>query len=246
MMEIYLEATDPQTAKLNEFVLVTHRIRKIGRSAQPRLCNSKLRPKNAGNARASSPMGKKNLLAANDSVDPASPELRSGWSLKKTCSSPRELSNGVLHSTYTHRGRVDSRLLVIGSQTASLTPGPSFTHNLCYGCPNGPCEAIFDMYASRPFQRYKEHLKARCFDACNRVLSFRESRRTPKSPFRECEWRPHNSLKVGLRQLLTHTTPPMRLNPLTFRLEANTLIIKPPPLVVIICYITFYLSNTWF
>jgi hypothetical protein len=48
------------------------------------------------------------------------------------------------------------------------------------------------IYTSRPFQR--------CFDPCNRTLSFRESRRTPKSHFQECEWRPHNSLKVGLRQ----------------------------------------------
>jgi hypothetical protein len=104
------------------------------------------------------------------------------------------------HSACPHQGRVDSWLLMVGSQTASLTPGASFAHNLCCRCPNGPCEAIFDMYASRPFQRYKEHFKARCFYPWNRVLSFWESRRTPKSPFRECEWRPHTSLKVGLRQ----------------------------------------------
>ncbi len=38
---------------------------------------------------------------------------------------------------------------------ASLTPGLSFTHNLCCKCLNGSCEAIFDIYASRPFQQYK-------------------------------------------------------------------------------------------
>jgi hypothetical protein len=38
-----------------------------------------------------------------------------------------------------------------------------------------------------------------CFDPWNRALNFRESRRTPKFHFRECEWRPHNSLKVGLQ-----------------------------------------------
>jgi hypothetical protein len=119
--------------------------------------------------------------------------------LKQTCSSPRELFNGVLHSTCTHQDQVDSRLLVVGSQTANLTPGPSFNHNLCCICPNGSCEAILDIYTSRPFQQYKEHLKARCFDPYNRTLSFQESRRTPKSHFRECEWRPHTSLKVGLR-----------------------------------------------
>jgi len=58
-----------------------------------------------------------------------------------------------------------------------------------------------DIYTSIPFQLYKELFNARCFDPCNCDLSFRESRRTPKSHFWECEWRPHNSLKVGLRQL---------------------------------------------
>ncbi len=37
-------------------------------------------------------------------------------------------------------------------QFNSLTPGPSFAHNLGDRCPNGQCEAIFDIYASRPFQ----------------------------------------------------------------------------------------------
>ncbi len=127
------------------------------------------------------------------------PDLRLGQGLKQTCSSPWKLSNCVLHYTCTHRDQVDSQLLMVGSQIASLTPGPSFDHNLCYRCPNGSCEAMLDIYTSRPFQRYKEHIKARCFDPCNQALSFRESRRTPKSHFRECEWRPHTSLKVGLR-----------------------------------------------
>jgi len=108
----------------------------------------------------------------------------------------------VLHFTCTHRNQVDSRLLVVGSQTASLTPGPSFDHNLCYKYPNGSCEAILDIYTSRTFQWYKERFDARCFDPCNRALRFWESRRTPKSHFRECEWRPQNSLKVGLRQMM--------------------------------------------
>jgi len=122
-----------------------------------------------------------------------------GWGLKKNCSSPWELSNGVLHSTCTHQGRVDSWLLVVGSQIANLTPGPSFDHNLCCRCPNGSCEAIFDIYISRPFQRYKEHLKEKCFDPCNRVLKFWGSQRTPSSHFWECESHPHTCLKVGLR-----------------------------------------------
>jgi hypothetical protein len=81
-------------------------------------------------------------------------------------------SNGVLHSTYTHRGRVDSRLLVVRSQIANLTSDLSFVHNLCCRCSNGSCEAIFDIYTSRPFQRCKKHLKTRCFDPYNRTLNF--------------------------------------------------------------------------
>jgi hypothetical protein len=80
-------------------------------------------------------------------------------------------------------GRVNSRLLVVESQTTSLTPSLSFAPNLCFRCPNGSCEAIFDIYTSRPFQQYKEHIKARCFYPYNRIMSFWESRRTPKSPF---------------------------------------------------------------
>jgi hypothetical protein len=126
--------------------------------------------------------------------------LRLGWGLKQTCSSCWELSNCVSHSTYMHRGRVDSRLLMVRSQTANLTIGLSFCHNLCYKCPNGSCEPIFDIYTSIGFQCYKEHLNARCFDPYNWTLKFWESRWTPKSPFRECECHPPTLPKVGLRQ----------------------------------------------
>jgi hypothetical protein len=123
-----------------------------------------------------------------------------GWDLKQTCSSPQELSKGVSHSIFTHRDQVDSRLFVVGSQIANSTPGPSFDHNLCCRCPNGSCEAIFDIYSSRPFQRYKEHLKTRCFDLYNRALKFWESLRTPNSHFLECKSHLHTCIKVGLRQ----------------------------------------------
>jgi len=125
-------------------------------------------------------------------------DLRLGRGLKKTCSSPSELSNNVLHLTCTHWDWVDSWLLVVGSQIASLTSGLSFSHNLCCRCSNGSCKVISDIYTSRSFQRYKEHLNARCFDPCNYILSFWESRRTPKPHFRECEWRPHTSLQNGV------------------------------------------------
>jgi len=45
------------------------------------------------------------------------PKLGSGRGLNQSCSSPQELSNGVSHFTYTHGNRVDSQLLVVGSQT---------------------------------------------------------------------------------------------------------------------------------
>jgi hypothetical protein len=135
-------------------------------------------------------------------ITPSS-DLWLGRGLNQTCSPPQELSNGVLHSTCTCRGRVNSRLLVVESQIASLTPGLSFDHNLCCRCPNGSCKDILDIYTSKPFQWYKEHLKAKCFDPCNRTLNFQESQRTLKSHFRECEWRLHTSLKVGLWQITT-------------------------------------------
>ncbi len=79
-------------------------------------------------------------------------EIGSRRGLNQSCSPRRDLSNDVLHSPFGGRESIDSRLLVVGSQTASLTPGPSFAHNLGDRCPNGRCEAIFDIYTSRPFQ----------------------------------------------------------------------------------------------
>jgi len=111
--------------------------------------------------------------------------------LKQSCSSPQELSNNVSHFICTHCGQVDSWLLVVESQIASLIPDPSFCHNLCCICPNGPCKAIFAIYTSITFQWYTERCNARCFDPYNQILKFRESLRTPKSPFRECESYPH-------------------------------------------------------
>jgi hypothetical protein len=73
------------------------------------------------------------------------PELGSRRGLNQSCSSPRELSNAMLHSRCRRQEEVDSRLLVVGSQTASLTPGPSFAHNLGCICPNGQCEASLDI-----------------------------------------------------------------------------------------------------
>jgi len=72
-------------------------------------------------------------------------EVWSRRGLNQTCSPRRHLFNDVSHSQFGGRKEVDSRLLVVGSQTGSLTPGPSFAHNLGDRCPNGQCEAIFDI-----------------------------------------------------------------------------------------------------
>jgi hypothetical protein len=98
--------------------------------------------------------------------------------------------------------RVESILnfLMVGSQIANLTPSLSFCRNLCCRCPNGSWEAIFDIYTSITFQWHEKRLKARCFDPYNWTMKFRKSRRTPKSPFWECECHPHTLPKVGLRQ----------------------------------------------
>jgi hypothetical protein len=121
--------------------------------------------------------------------------------LNQTCSPRRDLFNDILHSQFRGWEEVDSRLLVVGSQTANLTSGPSFAHNLGYRCPNGQFEAIFDIYASRPFQWHQEHLNARCCGPCCRSLNIRESQKTPSPQLWECWASPPHLAKVGLRHL---------------------------------------------
>jgi hypothetical protein len=96
-------------------------------------------------------------------------DLRWRWGLKQSCSPRRELSNVMLHATYTQGNRV---------QTANSTPSPFFGHNLCFKCPNGWCKPILDNWVPRYFQWYKELLKPLSFDPCNRPLKIRESTRT--------------------------------------------------------------------
>ncbi len=110
-------------------------------------------------------------------------EVWSRQGLNQTCSPRRDLSNYISHFQFGGREEVDSRLLVVGSQIASLTPGPSFAHNLGYRCSNDQCEAILYIYASRPFQWHQEHLNARCFGPCCRAMNIWESRRTPNPHF---------------------------------------------------------------
>jgi hypothetical protein len=78
-------------------------------------------------------------------------DLRSKRGLEQSCSSRRELSKGVSHTTFTHGSWVDSRLFVLKSQTISLIPSFCFCYNLYYRCPNGSCEPILDIYTFNNF-----------------------------------------------------------------------------------------------
>jgi hypothetical protein len=106
-------------------------------------------------------------------------DIRLKWGLKQNCSSHRELSNGMLHTTCTQGNQLYSWLLVVGSQIANLTFGFSFGHNLCFKCPNGSCEPILGMYALRDFQRYKKIFNPLSFDPYNCLLKIQESIGTP-------------------------------------------------------------------
>jgi hypothetical protein len=75
--------------------------------------------------------------------------------------------------------RVDSRHLMVGSQTSNLTPDLSFDQDLCFKCPNGRCEPILDIYVLIPFQWYKKLFKPICFSPYNRAMKIRESIGTP-------------------------------------------------------------------
>jgi hypothetical protein len=121
--------------------------------------------------------------------------------LNQSCSPCEDLSNAMSHSQFGRREEVDSRLLVVKNQIASLTPGPSFAHNLGCRCSNDQCKAIFDIYASRTFQWHQEHRNARCFGPCCRTLNIRESQGTPNPQLWECWASPPHFPKVGLRQM---------------------------------------------
>jgi len=128
--------------------------------------------------------------------------LRRG--LNQTCSPRRDLSNAMSHSQFGGREEADSRLFMVGSQTANFL-GPSFAHNLGDRCPIGQCEAIFDIYTSRPFQWHQEHLNARCFGPWCRTLNIWESGRTPNPQLWKCWASPPHLAKVRLRHLVFWT-----------------------------------------
>jgi hypothetical protein len=101
-------------------------------------------------------------------------DLRLRWGLKQSCSPHSELCNDMSNATCMQGNRVDSRLILIGSQIANLTPSLFFCHNLCFRCPNGSCKPILDIYISIAFQWFKELLEPLGFGSCNRSLKIQK------------------------------------------------------------------------
>ncbi len=101
-------------------------------------------------------------------------DLRWRCGLKQSCSSCRDLFNGMLQALYNQVNQVDSWLFVVKNQIANLTLGPSFGHNLCFSCLNEQCEPILDIYVPRAFQWYKKHHNPLSFHPWNRSLKFWE------------------------------------------------------------------------
>jgi len=58
-------------------------------------------------------------------------DLRSKCGLKQSCSSHRELSNGMWHVICNQVNRVDSRLFLVGNQTGNSTLGPLLSAITC-------------------------------------------------------------------------------------------------------------------
>jgi hypothetical protein len=97
------------------------------------------------------------------------------WSFKKSCSPHRELSNYIWHVTCTQGNQGNFWLLVVKSQTANLTSGPSFGNNLWFKCLNGSCEPILDIYVPRCFQSYNELFNPMVFHPWNCSLKIWKS-----------------------------------------------------------------------
>jgi hypothetical protein len=105
--------------------------------------------------------------------------LRLKWVSKQSYNLCWEISNGMSHATCTQGNRVNSRLLMVGSQIAKLTPNFSFGHNLCFRCPNGSCEPILYIYISISFQWYKKLFNPMGFDPYICPLKIQKSIGTP-------------------------------------------------------------------
>jgi hypothetical protein len=112
-----------------------------------------------------------------DSYDFGGPNFlcRPSIELKQSCIPCRELSNCMWHIACTQENRGDSRLLMVESQIGNLTPNTSFSHNLCFKCPNGSCQPILDIYVPKYFQWYKKFFDPMSCDPYNYFLKNQKS-----------------------------------------------------------------------
>ncbi len=106
-------------------------------------------------------------------------DLQLRWGLKQSNSPCQNIFDNMLHATYMQGNRGDSQLLVLGNQIGNLTTNPSFSHNLCFKCPNGSCEPILNIYVPRAFQWYNELFNPMGFNLYNCSLKIWESIKTP-------------------------------------------------------------------
>jgi hypothetical protein len=68
---------------------------------------------------------------------------------------------------------------MVRSQIGTLTPNPSFSHNLCFKYSNESYEHILNIYVSRAFQWYKVFFNPMNFDPWNCSLKICKSIKTP-------------------------------------------------------------------
>ncbi len=122
--------------------------------------------------------------------------------LNQSCSPRRDLSNAMSHAWIGCREGIDSRLLVVGSQIVSLTPGPSFAHNLGCRCLNCQCDDIFDIYVSRLSNDTKNTPMRGVFPLAVELWTFRSPGGLQIPNFSKCWASPPHLAKLGLRHLM--------------------------------------------
>jgi hypothetical protein len=65
--------------------------------------------------------------------------------IDKSCSLCQDISKDMWHTTFMQVNQGNSRLLVVESQIDTLTPSPSFGHNLCFKYSNGKSKPILNI-----------------------------------------------------------------------------------------------------
>ncbi len=108
-------------------------------------------------------------------------DLRLRWGLKQSCSPCQKFFQWYV-ACHLHARKLGQFLTFSGWElNCQFDSQPSFSHNLCFNCPNGSCECILDIYVLRTFEWYKEVFNPLGFDLCNRFLNIQKSIETPIS-----------------------------------------------------------------